>query len=968
MSSIGSSENLESYRILILGESFSEVDARSEKNSHLKGYPPVNAALRLFAERADCVILNLDSSLMGSANKGSALGKSLEQLGVSAVNLANKRVLDLGESGLQSTFGDLSSLGVDFFGAGNNLEDARKPYRIRLPHRVGGGEVCLHGGLEFSSGLAKYRNVFAGEESSGCSPLGVSSVPPAHHPCTQRASLHVMLPHWGTNGEWRTHKQFELAHRFLAKNYDLVLGTGTHSIQEVHRKRERWVVYGIGNGAGRFSAQQGGSAHQTEVSPFSFWTLLEVHRKAEHRWLSLKLYPVTAVDRQQGSALAPVSPDDFHRVVEALSSRPLRPWRFENSAQSVGRDSLGHFIELDIGPWPEGLRPSRLAASLASGDAGDWPLRSPSTQVEDRVLSLNKHLGANLLTIGAEAAGGTTRWVSYESAILRVGSKSMLAFRYNAHESALGATIVNDKVLTAELLEEAGVRTPSTFLVASAEEAVSAASALGGLVVVKPRDGVKSNGVSIGLRDAQEVQEAYVFARKFGSQIIVQPHIEMYEELRVMASPNKAVAVNGRLLPHVVGDGESTIEQLIKDKNLQRTLNPSLRSRPIPIDALTRRWLKLRGLTLEFIPPLGEQVTVRNVAGLSVGGDTNQILEETESRIKDLAVAAVAAIPGLGWGGVDVLIEKETGDPYVIEINARAAYGAALFPAYGEPRDVAAEVWRLRYADTAPASDMAPQLPSLNTVRLPIVVQSQKRRGRRVRFNRLFPESLVRQNYGVEWRSRQVFQVAMRNAEMVWATRNGDTAEDRAAVRSILRKHELVSRLLRYSKVPRTSRRLVTSLGQLRGFAKKHGESLVLIPRSTWWKSARNRMATSEEIQSLSSLPNSVWVQSSPSGLRFRVLASQDKVWVVSTADKRQTLDALSVELASKVAIQAVRAVPELRWGAVDVVLPKTSDQEMYGPALVEGVIAELSYTAEDTIVAGDFDAFCLWIVEGKSH
>src|SRR5699024_5018348 len=107
------------------------------------------------------------------------------------------------------------------------------------------------------------------------------------------------------------------------------------------------------------------------------------------------------------------------------------------------------------------------------------------------------------------------------------------------------------------------------------EEAVSVAETFGGPVVIKPRSGRKSRGVSTNLRNSDEVRIAYAWARKHSSAVIVQEYIEPAEEMRVMASPEGAFAVIKRILPHVVGDGASTIGQLIADKNLQRPLNPS---------------------------------------------------------------------------------------------------------------------------------------------------------------------------------------------------------------------------------------------------------------------------------------------------------------------------------------------------------------------------------------------------------
>lgn len=64
-------------------------------------------------------------------------------------------------------------------------------------------------------------------------------------------------------------------------------------------------------------------------------------------------------------------------------------------------------------------------------------------------------------------------------------------------------------------------------------------------------------------------------------------------------------------------------------------------------------------------------------------------------------------------------------------------------------------------------------------------------------------------------------------------------------------------------------------------------------------------------------------------------------------------------------AVRAVRAVQELRWAAVDILLrPGRLIKGRVGGVLVEGLTRAQKYTAKDSLVAGDFDAFCRWLVE----
>src|SRR5699024_7797369 len=129
---------------------------------------------------------------------------------------------------------------------------------------------------------------------------------------------------------------------------------------------------------------------------------------------------------------------------------------------------------------------------------------------------------------------------------------------------------------------------------------------------------------------------------------------------------------------------------------------------------------------------------------------------------KEAAASAIRAIPGLGWGGVDMAIEQGTGRPYVIEINTRAAYGAALFPTYGDPEDVASVVWDLRQSVTPKDVEGVP--PALQPRQAPQSLRASRsirsHEERPVSLGSLLMESLGAQGYHVETLSRRVFEVS----------------------------------------------------------------------------------------------------------------------------------------------------------------------------------------------------------------
>src|SRR5699024_11999154 len=71
--------------------------------------------------------------------------------------------------------------------------------------------------------------------------------------------------------------------------------------------------------------------------------------------------------------------------------------------------------------------------------------------------------------------------------------------------------------------------------------------------------------------------------------------------------------------------------------------------------------------------------------------------------MKEIAIQAINAVPGLNHGAVDLMIEKnkeidEMG--YVIELNPTAQLGGILFPLKGSPRDIPAAIIDYYFSET----------------------------------------------------------------------------------------------------------------------------------------------------------------------------------------------------------------------------------------------------------------------------
>ncbi|HLR72554.1 MAG TPA: hypothetical protein VK085_14130 [Pseudogracilibacillus sp.] len=252
-----------------------------------------------------------------------------------------------------------------------------------------------------------------------------------------------------------------------------------------------------------------------------------------------------------------------------------------------------------------------------------------------------------------------------------------------------------NKEATKSILSKAGIPVPEgkQFTREDSEQAIiEYADKLGYPVVIKPTDGSFGRGVMSDISSEGELKFALEYLRNEleENEIIVEKYIPG-NDYRLYIVGADVVGAIWRVPPNIVGDGINSIKALIDIKNSERKLNPRLANCPIKIDQETIDYIRRSGYTLESVPEKDEVIYTNDKGNVSIGGDPIDVLDELSDEVKETAVAALQAIPGLTHGAVDLIIAKdESGKEagYVIELNPTAQIGGILFPFKGQPRDV----------------------------------------------------------------------------------------------------------------------------------------------------------------------------------------------------------------------------------------------------------------------------------------
>jgi cyanophycin synthetase len=215
--------------------------------------------------------------------------------------------------------------------------------------------------------------------------------------------------------------------------------------------------------------------------------------------------------------------------------------------------------------------------------------------------------------------------------------------------------------------------------------------------VVKPRDGNQGKGVVVNIRTREEVMQAYNNALEYRDDIMVESFLPG-SDYRLLVVGDRMVAAARREPPLVVGDGQSTVRQLVDKVNAdpRRGDGHATSLTKIRFDDIALARLKEQGFDADSVPTKGARVVLRNNANLSTGGTATDVTDDVHPEVAARAVMA-AQMVGLDVCGVDVVCESvlkplEEQNGGIVEVNAAPGLRMHLQPSFGKGRDVGSAI------------------------------------------------------------------------------------------------------------------------------------------------------------------------------------------------------------------------------------------------------------------------------------
>ena len=181
----------------------------------------------------------MDGEMVFRSNPGTE--KALKEAGISMVSLANNHTPDFGDKGLIDTFTYLTQAGIDYIGAGENIDKANTPLKIEK------------NGIKFAflayndSGVVP-KNYEATDNTAGTAFMDIEKMTQTVEKAKNYSDIVVVVMHSGTEYESKPNQtQVNFARSAIDSGADLVIGGHPHVVQTAELYKGKYIFYSLGN-------------------------------------------------------------------------------------------------------------------------------------------------------------------------------------------------------------------------------------------------------------------------------------------------------------------------------------------------------------------------------------------------------------------------------------------------------------------------------------------------------------------------------------------------------------------------------------------------------------------------------------------------------------------------------------------------------------------------------------------------
>lgn len=266
-----------------------------------------------------------------------------------------------------------------------------------------------------------------------------------------------------------------------------------------------------------------------------------------------------------------------------------------------------------------------------------------------------------------------------------------------SHTGLIGTEIAQEKDICKDFLYNHGIPVPRGEVATSLKEALDIAEYIGYPVVIKPVSGNHGEGVFVNLKNPDELADAYSLAKEYEEYQLVEKYLSG-DDYRALLVNNEVVALANKIPAHVVGNGSSTIKELVElvNQDPKRGEEHDNLLTKITFNEEVMMNLEKKGIGLDYVPDEGETVILTQTANLSTGGTAVDRTDDIHPNLKKV-LERVSKIVDLDLMGIDFIADDISKPPEelnwgIIEINASPGLRMHLSPTSGKARPVGKKI------------------------------------------------------------------------------------------------------------------------------------------------------------------------------------------------------------------------------------------------------------------------------------
>lgn len=260
--------------------------------------------------------------------------------------------------------------------------------------------------------------------------------------------------------------------------------------------------------------------------------------------------------------------------------------------------------------------------------------------------------------------------------------------------------LVDDKIALKKIFAVNNIPFACGQIFVSLKKAVAYSKKISYPLVVKPNNSSLSRHVTCNIKTEDELIKAIKIAKMLKPDFIVEEFVQgnLY---RATVVGQKKVFVCQKELANVIGDGKSSVKELLEKKNAHalrgREEDTHYTLHKIPADQVLGRRLSESGLGLGSILPIGKKIILQDKYILSRGCDiigcTGKVHADNIALFIEIARILKTDIIGIDFICPNIAATHKSQVTAVLETNSLPYIDMHQHPSHGNAEPVASIVW-----------------------------------------------------------------------------------------------------------------------------------------------------------------------------------------------------------------------------------------------------------------------------------